>query len=169
MIDCRPFAEDLGALHDGELDGAPRLALERHLTACAACRAQLAGMKALDGAIRALPRIAPAGDFESRLRDRLALEAQPAAPTTRRAPLRTRRSRWLQVGSLVSGLAAAAAVLFWMDGVDSTRPMDGEDWQIVADEQTFDLLLDGDHDLLYALDVLEDWEDSPDPSSSESS
>jgi anti-sigma factor RsiW len=168
MTDCRPFAGDLGAFHDGELDGAPRLALERHLTGCAACRAQLAELKMLDRAIRALPRIAPAADFESRLQERLAFESQPAS-LARRAPARPRRSRWLHAGGLISGLAAAVALLFWMGGVDSTRPMDGEDWQIVADEQTFDLLLDQDHDLLYALDVLEDWDGSPDPSSSESS
>jgi anti-sigma factor RsiW len=168
MTECRSFAEDLGAYHDGELAVAARQALERHLDGCGACSAQLAELRALDGAIQGLPRIAPSADFQARLQARLA-RAGSLAAAPGRAPLRRRRGRGLRAGGLAGGLAAAAALLFWMDGVGSTRPMDREDWQIVSDEETFDLLLDDDHDLLYALDVLEDWDERPDPGSSESS
>ena len=47
------------------------------------------------------------------------------------------------------------------DEAQTAANLTGEDWQIVADEEAFELLVneDEDLDLLYALDALENWDD----------
>jgi len=92
----------LGAHLDHELDVRSSLELEAHLRECAACRAELADLKALqDGARKNLERFAPSDLFEARLRN-----------AVRPAPAARRPAWWAAGGALVA--AAAALFLFFI-------------------------------------------------------
>src|SRR5262249_57334743 len=67
-MNCAQSRPLLGAHLDNELDVRTSLELEAHLRDCAACRAELAELRALGEAARAhLTRFAPAPAFEARL------------------------------------------------------------------------------------------------------
>ena len=58
---CREIAPQLDALHDGELQGADRAHVEKHLAICASCVNQLAEIDRLVHTLKTLPRLqAPA-------------------------------------------------------------------------------------------------------------
>ncbi len=173
MNQCEPFHAELGAYHDGVLTEAESFELERHLEACGPCRSDLAKLGTLDAAIRTLPRIEPSADFAARFYARLAAEADlapgaaahstvPAAEprpavAVGRAPVR--RSRWMRLGWAGAGIAAAAAAaaaLLAVQEPPQEAVMTGEDWQIVSDEDAFEVVLQEDPDLLLALDALAD-------------
>jgi anti-sigma factor RsiW len=153
MNQCEPFHAELGAYHDGALATAQSKDVERHLQGCGPCRAELARLDSLDAAIRSMPRTEPSADFAEQFYARMASE-------TRRSP--ARRSRWMQIGWAGAGaLAAAAAAVLLAVRSPQDPAMTGEDWQIVSDEDAFEVVLQEDPDLLYALDALEtdDWSD----------
>jgi len=54
MASC-PTSQQLSAYHDGELDEALRLEIQRHLPACPACSAELARLGALSSLVTAAP------------------------------------------------------------------------------------------------------------------
>jgi len=162
MNPCDRFAAELGAYHDGALTPAERSEFAVHLEQCAGCRTSLTALVSLDAAIRALPRTRPSSGLESallaRLREGAASSASEGRAASTHAPLRRRSIRRLGWSGLALATAAAAAVaLVFLPGAeeDLTR----EDWQIVADAATFELLMAEDTELLLSLDVLEGWEE----------
>ncbi|MFQ5697593.1 MAG: hypothetical protein ACE5IL_04825 [Myxococcota bacterium] len=108
----------------------------------------------IDSLVRGLPRIAPSPGFEAAFWARLARERAPA-PRSRTALW------WNRWRTPVGALGAACALgLFalWIDPRDSALP--DRDWSLVADGERFEILLEGDLDLLASLDVVEAWDGS---------
>lgn len=98
-MDCEQLQEVAAELAAGTLSGEERAAALAHVSACAACRedvAVLAGV--VDGLLLLAPPAEPPAGFESRV-----LAALGTAPVVS-APRRLRPARWL------AGLAAAAVV-----------------------------------------------------------
>lgn len=102
---------------DGELDRAAVDELEAHLTTCSACRAELAALEALRGALRAIPKQrAPAG-----LRARLAAVSDLPASDAPRAASNT---WWKLAAAVLLGVAVGAGVMRW-NGAGGTLPDPG--------------------------------------------
>lgn len=100
------FAEDL-ALHVlGSLEGEERVALEKHLEGCVACRRELELLRG-DLGLLALTTAGPKPPARSRQRLMAAITQEPRTATTPSEPKRARRSWW---GAL-RWAAAAAMVL----------------------------------------------------------
>jgi anti-sigma factor RsiW len=109
---CRDAHRSFGARLDRRLDAARRDALERHLAACAGCRAELARWEATARALRALgPTAIPAGLAERAFRAAVEAPAPPQAPFAWFVPIAERTA--------IAGAIAAAAV--WI-GVLATGP-----------------------------------------------
>ena len=107
MTPCPEHAQALHAFADGELDAMATVALEAHLRDCPACRAELDGIEAVRGALRApgTRRRAPEA-----LRERILALAEAEAPAAR-AP--TRRLDWRSFGGggAIGALAASIVLL----------------------------------------------------------
>jgi hypothetical protein len=97
-----PDLEALSAFHDGDLGAVDAARLERHLHACAACRAALERVRRLLAEARVLPRdVAPPEHAWAGVQTRIAREG-------RAAPAPVRAAHWWHNGWLA---AAAALVL----------------------------------------------------------
>lgn len=103
-----PWTTRLSDYLDGELSDAERRALERHLGACPACTAALAGLVQVVERARALPDRPPAADLWSGVAARI---AEAPSPAERWA---VRGRRW--AFSLPQLAAAALAVAFASGG-----------------------------------------------------
>jgi anti-sigma factor RsiW len=101
---ARPLLE--GYL-DGELERTAVDEIEAHLAGCAACRAELAALESLRGALRALPRERAPADLRARL---AAIGELPAMDSTRAA---TPGSWWKLAAAVVLGIAIGAGVMRW--------------------------------------------------------
>lgn len=119
MPECKSaLQEDLKAYLDGELPTARRVAVERHLTDCAACQSELEGLRLLSTTlVEALPATAPLPDA---LRARiLASLPEPAAPRPFSLPF------WRRPGPMAafSGvLAMGCAAWLWVRTSGSATP-----------------------------------------------
>jgi anti-sigma factor RsiW len=144
---CAEYGSEVSAYLDDGLAAAERARVEAHLSGCASCAALLRASRELDRTLRELPKIEPSARFEARLRTRLAtLGARPPA----------RRSRWATSRWIAVSAAAAVIALLMSPGDTALSP---EDWELLTDEQSFDLMLSEDHELVYALDALESWDE----------
>jgi anti-sigma factor RsiW len=99
-----PVREWLGAYHDGELTAERRAWVEAHLNGCAACREDLAGLRALSSLLGSLPEPA--------------MEREPEAFTAevlRRLPGRSEPggSKWLRAGWRYAPVALFAGWAFF--------------------------------------------------------
>ena len=103
-----PWTARLSDYLDGELSDAERRTLERHLGACPACTAVLAGLAEVVERARALPDRPPAADLWSGVAARIAEAPSPARSRAVRA------RRW--TFSLPQLAAAALAVAFASGG-----------------------------------------------------
>jgi hypothetical protein len=113
-------------------------------------------LRRVDELVARLPRVEPSPQFEARFWARLARQRESDAEPR---GLRERLWRLRPTGWLVGAGAAAALALLLTLG-DPALPE--QDWNIVADGEGFDLLQEGDLELLSALDVLEAWNGSQD-------
>jgi anti-sigma factor RsiW len=105
-VDCAEARDLASAAIDGELDGARRQALDRHIDGCASCRAAQQAQGALSAAVRAsADRFVASEALRSRVRASL---VEAAGPGPGAAPLR-RFWNWLGVGSAAVGAAMLAA------------------------------------------------------------
>jgi Putative zinc-finger len=110
----------LGAYVLGALDPTERAAVDAHLSGCAACRDELAGLAAMPGLL-------------SRVRVEDVIEPEPApSPAAtdhlirRLRSARRARRRWIgsAVGAVGLAAVAAAAIILGPGGTDATRPSD---------------------------------------------
>jgi hypothetical protein len=107
-----PFRELLSDHLDGELEPAPREALERHLDGCAECRATLDDLRRLVAAARALPERAPEPDPWPGI-------ARALAPATPRA----RPLVWPLALACAAGVLATLGLFAWRArGASSIEP-----------------------------------------------
>ena len=145
---CAEHGAEVSAYLDDGLAADERRRVELHLDGCARCTALLRASRELDQAVRGLPRIAPSPGFDARVRARLSL-GTPASP------------RWRSRGfaGRFAGAAVAAAALLALMLAPQSSTLSQEDWELIADEESFDLMLSDDHELVYALDALEAWDE----------
>jgi hypothetical protein len=109
---CRALLDDFV---DGELSGAERDGLERHLAECEECRMEVAAIRDVGERARALPRdVSPSRDLWREIEARLEPRGQPAGVI----PLRPRRARSRNLG--VWAAAAVAATVMVMLGSGAT-------------------------------------------------
>ena len=148
MSGCRSFGAEIGAYLDGELPVEAAATLEAHLPGCEDCGAALAAQRGIDLRLRELPRIQPAPQFGARFWARLA-RAHAAAPA---------RSWRARVPELALAAAGMAALLWLVTQGDPSLPE--RDWEIVAEAERFELLMDEDLDVLWELEELEAWDGS---------
>lgn len=105
--------------------------------------------RALDEALRRLPRIEPHPQFEARFRARLA-RAEEARRRGWRALLPHLQLEWALPASALVAVALALTL---------ANPSAPEaEWSLVADPEGFELVMEADPDLLAMLDSLEIWD-----------
>lgn len=107
---------------DGEIDPGARVRVERHASACAKCRADLAALRELAGGLRALEVPARAEDFWRAQRQAI-LRATRQAEPSKSARSRSWRPLWGGAGAAV--LAAALLLV-----LRPSPPDGGEDMGI---------------------------------------
>ncbi len=108
-----PIEAALNALADGTLEGAARVAVERHLAQCLTCRREVNGLRALLARAEALPRdIAPPRDLwtgiELRMRTGEEGRGKGTSCPLRRPPV---RRLWLAAAAAVLALLATGTAL----------------------------------------------------------
>ena len=112
-MNCSQAREQIASYHDGELELAASLAVETHLSTCAACRDELAQLQALSKRIR---EQAPYHRAPSTLQLRLPEEVSgpQSAPRARASAIKSRSggtgvsstlSLMVAIGSAVSGFS----------------------------------------------------------------
>jgi anti-sigma-K factor RskA len=105
------FADDLAMLAMGALQGDERVALEKHLEACASCRRELDELRG-DTALLALSAAGPAPPARSRERLLKAIAKEPRAS---KSPAPARRYSWTLVPWFAAAVFALAAVFFFRE------------------------------------------------------
>jgi anti-sigma factor (TIGR02949 family) len=98
----------LEAYLDGELDRATVDELESHLASCATCRAELASLEELRGALRALPKHRAPADLRARL---ASVGELPAPEAARRFP--PAHPWWKMAAAVLLGIALGAGYVTW--------------------------------------------------------
>src|SRR2546427_4260106 len=101
------FAEDLELCALGGLLGDERVALEKHLAECSACRRELEELRG-DMALMALSAAGPAPPRRARQRLMDAIVREPRAAT-----VRTGRASWAPLPWLATAALALVAGWFW--------------------------------------------------------
>jgi len=146
--------DDLSALLDGALDPAERRAVEAHLAACAACRAEHGRLR---GALLALGRLPPPPEpspwFASRLAARLAAEP-PRGLLGRLATWPWRLA--LPAGGLAAAALAAVLVVRHQRGLELGAARELEllqDYELVASVGVVETAEDAE--LIAHLDTIE--------------
>ena len=116
MSEHEQFAEDLALYALGSLDGAERVALEKHLDECAPCRHEL-GLLRCDLGVLALTAAGPKPPGRARQRLMSAIAAEPRLPVSAPALERQQRPWWSSFGLLAFRFAATVAlavVCIWL-------------------------------------------------------
>jgi anti-sigma factor RsiW len=149
-VSCPDYASERGAYLDAELGPAAREAFESHLPGCSECRAALEAESWLAAQFGALPAVEPSPQFEARFWARVARD-QEAAPSAW-----WQRLSSLRLATAGGSLAVVVAILLFSE----PRRPDSDEWAMIASEDTFELMLDEDHELLFDLEVLEAWDGS---------
>jgi hypothetical protein len=108
---CARISDDLSALMDGELDAEREQQVRAHLERCASCSAQLAALREVDAALRALPDRPLPEAVEANMqailhRARIVRSPSRPPPPNPRVPL--------YIGGGVLGLAAALILLLYL-------------------------------------------------------
>lgn len=110
-MSCADYHNAIAEFADGNLDATEQRRLERHVEACAACRALLADLKSIQAAAFTLERLQPPPAVWESLRSAVAAEPKPGAGGRLLAWPKTTRERnvWLA--------AAATLLLATMAGI----------------------------------------------------
>jgi len=106
--DDNGFFEDLGALLDGELGGARRAEVERHLESCEACREERARLKKLSSLVGDLAKPGAPGGVLASVMSSVASSGSDAAESTAGA---TDASKVMRLRRWIGGVSAVAAAL----------------------------------------------------------
>jgi anti-sigma factor RsiW len=148
MSGCERWGSELGAYLDGALDPEKMRQLESHLPDCASCCLGLEAQQRLTASLKALPRLEPSPQFEARFWARLARDQEAQSRTG---------WGWRSL-KIALGAAAVGTIALLLSLGNPALP--DEDWEIVADAEQFEMLIDEDPELLLALEVLETWDGS---------
>ena len=104
------FAEDLALYALGSLDGAERLALEKHLDGCASCRRELELLRG-DLGLLALTVAGPKPPARARQRLMSAIASEPRLPVATPTSVRRQVSWWTAFGRPALRWASAVALV----------------------------------------------------------
>jgi anti-sigma-K factor RskA len=104
------FAEDLALLALGSLEGDERLALEKHLQECAACRRELDLLRG-DMALLSLSTAGPKPPARSRERLMAAIEREPGRAPGASGRSSSKRSWWMLAPTFAAAALALTVVL----------------------------------------------------------
>ncbi len=156
MTACRGYRENMSAFLDEELASSDRRALESHLAGCLECSDALARQLRLSGALAALPQVAASPQFEARFWARLARERED------RGQGRARRREWFTSTRLAVALGGAAAVAVSALLLGRAPSDPDPDWLMVADTDSYEILQEGELELLDVLEILEAWDGNED-------
>lgn len=135
---CEHCERMLDAYRDGELSPAERSTVETHLTGCQQCQSKLADIERLVQSLKAMPRLAPAVDFSSRLDELLQAPPPPNNVVAFKRPL-----AWatgiaaavvLMVLALNSGILRSPVKVASNKEPAHTRPS-AQDRQMVAEDK----------------------------------
>jgi anti-sigma-K factor RskA len=136
----------VGAYAVDALDDVERAAFERHLAECAACRAEVDGLREASSVIGSSVAQQP----PSTLRDRVLADiatVRPLPPLTTPARQRAARFRPALVAAAAAVVIAAAGGLVvaepWADDTSQVQPTAADRIRAAADAEEFDLSLDG--------------------------
>ena len=124
---CRKVQKLISIDLDGELDGARRRPVDRHLRQCPECRRFLARLTALADRFDLPPIPEPAADFVQRALARLPEDAPPAY----------RLARWREFFQPAPAALAAASLVL---GVSLAMTMNGTAAQAEATDETVTLV-----------------------------
>jgi anti-sigma factor RsiW len=116
-MSCKQVRELLWALLEGTVGQGDRSALEDHLRTCPACRGERAAAERTLAAMRGLPRIEPAADFQARLWRRVDDWETGRVPLWRVALGFAQRNRRVLATSLVAFAVALVGGLYVINGV----------------------------------------------------
>ena len=164
MSGCRRWGAEVAAYLDGELQREAFALFEAHLPDCAACMKVLEAQRGLEAQLRALPRIEPSPQFEARFWARLARSEELDSG---RLGFKKGRGFWtgtwtgswrVRLSELLLAGAGVGALVWLVTLGDPSLPE--HDWEIVAESDRFELLLDEDHELFWSLEELEAWDGS---------
>jgi anti-sigma-K factor RskA len=136
----------VGAYAVDALDDVERAAFERHLAECAACRAEVDGLREASSVIGSSVAQQP----PSTLRDRVLADiatVRPLPPLTTPTRQRAARFRPALVAAAAAVVIAAAGGLVvaepWADDTSQVQPTAADRIRAAADAEEFDLSLDG--------------------------
>jgi len=115
---------------DGRLKESERLEMEKHLTACAACRLRVNEFRAVTGLLDELPMIEPSEAFDLRVHARVAAE-----------PAKQNWWAWFTPSPRVA-LAASMLLLamFWLGSRPAEHPAIAEQDLAVVDSGDYDVI-----------------------------
>jgi anti-sigma factor RsiW len=116
-MNCKQVREFLWALCEGPVDQGRRTALEDHLKTCPACRRERAAIERTFTAMRGLPQIEPAADFQARLWGKIDAWEAGRFPFWRVALGFAQRNRRVLATSLVAFAVALVGGLYMINGV----------------------------------------------------
>jgi anti-sigma-K factor RskA len=111
------FADDLALYAMGALEAAERVALEKHLNQCAACRRELQELQR-DTALLALSAPSHTPPPQARQRLMSAVAAEPRVVRTQE-----RREWWMLIPSMAAVAIAVIAIALWRHNVDMQRQL----------------------------------------------
>lgn len=111
-MNCRETQAELSAYLDGEVTQPVRVALERHLVDCAACRQRLAELRRVAQGVAALPQLTPAPEFVAEVRARIAGRTSP--PPGQSLVDRWFRPVWVKVPLEALAVVAVALTVVWL-------------------------------------------------------
>ena len=152
MTACLGYREDMIAFLDEGLATGDRRALESHLAGCPECSEELARQRRLSGALASLPQVEASPQFEARFWARLARERED------RGQGRARLREWLTSTRLAVALGGAAAVAVSALLLGRAPADPDPDWLMVADADSYEILQEGELELLDVLEILEAWD-----------
>lgn len=138
----------VGAYAVDALDDEERTAFERHLADCAACRAEVAGLREAAATLATPTAVTPPGALRDRVLADIAT-VRPLPPAAERADRRPRRfpRPWLLVAAAAAVIALGAGAAVWQPWADQTSQAPqltaAERIRAADDAETFTQTLDG--------------------------
>ena len=106
-MDCRDFTSRHAAFIDDTLPGVEMAVMREHLDRCARCARRDADVRRALLLLKNLPPLSVSGEFQHRLRERLAREDAIGAPVPTRLTTRF-PSRWIASAAAIVAIAGVA-------------------------------------------------------------
>jgi len=134
MAHCTEIRDLLSLYIDGAVSDADKVIVETHITECAACREELASLRALVASLRALPDVEPPDGFHEQSMVRIRALAQ--TKTARAVQMPRKRASWRAYASAAAGfivtLLGLSALVMFADNLTGTSKSDSAGYGGIA-------------------------------------